>query len=240
MTLRGRCSGIRSSRWGSCKRAIPTSPGVVPTRRRALPHPTCQRRAIRDQPPARGREATSHAREGVGRDDEPTTRDDQGPAWPARARVAPSSRPLMTISVRLWSARARLATMSEPLVTISVRLSPARALVATIRGPLATIRVRLSPARALAVPISGPLATIRALRLTMRRHLSTQSGSLPRKRPFSSEFSSSCEDKIERMRPRSTARRDGPFIAQARQASGDVNVQRHEARHRAADGRRFV
>ena len=80
MTLRGRCSGIRSSRWGSCKRAIPTSPGVVPTRRRALPHPTCQRRAIRDQPPARGREATSHAREGVGRDDEPTTRDDQGPA----------------------------------------------------------------------------------------------------------------------------------------------------------------
>ena len=58
---------------------FPTSPGVVPTRRRALPDPTCQRRAIRDQAPARGRETASHARESTGCANAPTTRDDQGP-----------------------------------------------------------------------------------------------------------------------------------------------------------------
>src|SRR5882762_7662386 len=37
---------------------------------------------------------------------------------------------------------------------------------------------------------------------------------VPGKRPFAHEFSSSREDKIEPERPRSTARRTGPIIAQ--------------------------
>src|SRR5690349_5905633 len=130
--------------------------------------------------------------------------------------------------------------MSGPLVTISVLLLPASALVATISGQVVTIRVRVSPARALVATISGPLATIRALRLTMRRIFRSTAGRYQEFDRSAASFSSSREDKIEPMRPRSTVRRDGLVIAQGRQTSGDVKTRRHESRHRAEDGRRFV
>src|SRR5438552_17457923 len=81
--------------------------------------------------------------------------------------------------------------------------------------------------------MSRPLSSVRALLLTRRRLLSTHSVPLPRKRPFTSAFSSFREDKSEPTSPGSTVRRDGPIIAQGRRASGDVKTRRHEARHRA-------
>src|SRR5438034_11213813 len=73
--------------------------------------------------------------------------------------------------------------------------------------------------------MSRPLSSVRALLLTRRRLLSTHSEPLPRKRPFTSEFSSLREDKSEPMSPGSTVRRDGPIIAQGRRASGDVKTR---------------
>jgi len=153
----------------------------------------------------------------------------------ARAWVPTVSLPLAGVRVRLPPARASVPTVSRPLAGVRDRLPPARARVPTVRRSLAGVRDRLPPARASVPMVSRPLLAMRGLHPaydgTGHDHEPTaleragappdeESSSLderrvvPGKRPFAHEFSSSREDKIEPERPRSTARRTGPIIAQ--------------------------
>src|SRR6267143_1469614 len=154
---------------------------------------------------------------------------------PVSPELSDISLPLAGARVRLPPARARVPTVSLPLAGVRVRLPPARASVPTVSRPLAGVRGRLPPARASVPTVSRPLLAMRGLHPaydgTGRDHEPTAleragappddvSSSLderrvvPGKRPFAHEVSSSREDKIEPERPRSTARRTGPIIAQ--------------------------
>src|SRR6267143_1443100 len=147
---------------------------------------------------------------------------------PVRFRLAAARFHLRPVS-------SELSGISLPLAGVRVRLPPARARVPTVRRPLAGVRGRLPPARASVPTVSRPLLAMRGLHPaydgTGHDHEPTAleragappdevSSSLderrvvPGKRPFAHEFSSSREDKIEPERPRSTARRTGPIIAQ--------------------------
>jgi hypothetical protein len=159
---------------------------------------------------------------------------------PARASVPTVSRPLAGVRVRLLTARARVPTVRRRLAGVRDRLPPARASVPTVSRPLLAMRGRVPSGRALVTTMSRPLSSVRALLLTMYRVLSTNGGSyqesdrsrarvfvLARGQNRAQETSFHCET-------------CWPDYRTGRRGSGDVNVKRHEARHRAADGRRFV
>src|SRR5882672_380795 len=171
-----------------------------------------------------------------------------------RALVPTVRRPLAGVRRRLPPARASVPMVSRPLAGVRGRLPPARARVPTVSLPLAGVRDRLPPARASVPTVSRPLLAMRGLHPaydgTGRDHEPTalERAGAPPDDAWSSLDEQRAATRKATVRARvfvlargqNRARETSfhcetcwPDYRTGRRGSGDVNVQRHEARHRA-------